>query len=1106
MRHTILVGMLILAGGTAVADETFTLTDYLHRTWRNELVRYQVDAAKVPDSPALVGPDGKPVPVQVRKLPGGKVEVAFIVAELPADGKVTYRLKQGEPTRAPMARREGDWLVLDAGPTAVRVPAPGTKTHAPPVPLDTAVPPLAAVRGVSGKWMGKGRMAGQVGVTSRTTTLVADGPVYAEVRTDYALTAGRYSIRVRVVRGQDVVLVSDEFDTTPEAKGKAYFQFSMVENLQPERVTLIGRLWRKRQDQKKRDKFFYDYALDFADRRELAILGYVCWWPETARLIGLYGSKTTDTLSFFPRRIGQWRNPMGTYVQTRADGQLFLSLPLYVDQEWNKDGVRPDSPYYTGILEPGWPRSACRRKYAFFVSTRDQLKPASGRSSLATAFIRHSDFPLDKMKDWIFEWNSTGVTYPRLYVTREKLNDIRKRVQAEPGWDKDLGRYFNRPISYILTGDAKVGDQLLHNNDQPDNDRRATTWGALPALRFQVRRLFERWGYAEYRAPNNAMPMSDLVRLDAAMSVKTATPAERTEMRRLGAFVAQMCFDQDWHPTRAAWHLGNPNMRPRHENHLSVASVVLPKHPLAPQWRARGAAELKRLVNAMVRPSGAWRECPHYQWEAALFPMLQSAVPQKLAGGYDLFADPKFKKTCDYLVGLLTPPSPRFRSGGRRLRVLPAFGNGSWEFMPITGWIGTMTADSDPAFSKRMMWAWNEQGRPHGSKMSRLVIDPNLPAEEPVMKSTLHKGFGCTLRSGFPSELETWMAFRHGDCIEHYNYGDQGSFMLHAKGSPLVLHFGSQYTPYFKGPWYFNRACVNHRALTAEDPIAKHFGEKFGDYALGSALWRDTDLTQYVMYNKAFASFPSADYARGEQTFSAQAVIGKNHAIRLPPNTALLEVAVPKHRWVRQVLMLKDPDPRAPNYYLIRDDWISKKPLPGEWNIWTLAKKVDVTSRPAVVTGHYGVDLDVYMAEPTEPKWTTRQETNKFLAGPSRQYLYGTKTWVEVQTNLRAKQAPGKGFLAVLYPRFHDEAPPAYTTLADGKGVKVVTPRGTDYAFLSAKSVTWSGEGISFSGTAGAVRRIGNAFEVIFLAPGTATVAGRTITAEKPGRFTVTRP
>ena len=408
------------------------------------------------------------------------------------------------------------------------------------------------------------------------------------------------------------------------------------------------------------------------------------------------------------------------------------------------------SPYYTGRLEKGWPQSALRRHWAFDLAPEAEAFPAAGQSAVARDVIKYSDLPLDKIKDWTFEWNWEGIKYPRLYVDPDKLPEIRKRAQQIPGWDTGLGQYFSRPLTYVLTGDAKVGDELLHAMPGEQTASWMANAGAIPGLRFLVSNLFDNWGYVGWASPNNAAPMNELVRFDAAMSVPTATEAEKAEMQELAAFVAQMVYDPDWHAVGSGWHLGNPNMPPRQENHLGVASRCLPTHPLAQAWAERGAAQQKRLLDDMVKPSGAWRECPHYQFEAAMYPMMQAAVPLKLQGTYDVFADPRLKLTLNYLVSILTPPDPRFKSGVQKLRTLPAFGNGSWEFMPLPGWVAALSAQDDPEFSKLMMWAWEAQGNQSWFDMSQLVLDPTLPMKQPELKSALFEGFGGRATLGLP--------------------------------------------------------------------------------------------------------------------------------------------------------------------------------------------------------------------------------------------------------------------------------------------------------------------------------------------------------------------
>ena len=323
-----------------------------------------------------------------------------------------------------------------------------------------------------------------------------------------------------------------------------------------------------------------------------------------------------------------------------------------------------------------------------------------------------------------------------------------------------------------------------------------------------------------------------------------------------------------------------------------------------------------------------------------------------------------------------------------------------------------------------------------------------------------------------------------------------------------MLHFGSQYTPYFQGAWSFNKACFNHRPLSPADGEAYKTIQSFGlnpaNYMLGTEGWEDLDASTYVMNTRGFFSGKEADYARGEQVQTNQGAVGKDPTFTLPPNTALATIPIPETHWNRRIALLKDPDPLAPNYFVMRDDILGQGNFPGEWNIWTLAQDLQTNGNRASVTSKYGVIMDVFMAAPADPQWATQQvkslpnaeAKNSFIAGPSAPYVVD-KPFLEILTNLRAVAAPGQGFLAVLFPRKADQPAATCETLAEGKGVKVTTTRGTDWVFLSEVPVKWTGEGLSFSGTAGAIRKVGDKWTVEFFEPGEATVNGKTLKADK---------
>ena len=1092
MKLTSICCMLwLLAGLSALADHAFIIRDYTHHAWANELVSYQIALPPAEVGRAgLVNPAGVPVPVQIEALPEGKARVSFMVEALPADGEVTYTLKHGKRFNDSLVTKDGkDTLRLDAGVTAAQVPAPLSRTFPTPVPLNSLLPPLLAVRGASGKWLGTGALLGTLPVTAMKSTLLASGPLYAESRTEYTFAQGHYAMTVRVVRGQEAVTVREEFDTPKAAVGDAFFSFLCSEALNPNRVSTEIRDWRKRTD-KKTTVLGTDYQLDFdADRKEMSILGFVNWWPETARRATFYhdSDPQSDALSILPANIGWWRNPMGIYVMTTTRKEVSLLLPLFVDQQWERDGVEWGNPYYTGKVEDGWPRTAGRRCWVLHCTTVHGALTQAERSTVQEGIRKYCDLPLDKVKDWVLDWPvDPKITYPRLYVEPGKLEEIRARVQENPRWTARFGAYPTRPLGYTITQDAELGKELVGGKSLfgkgPDDSQ-----GSLESLRSYVNLLFNT-GYMGYSSPNNAGPMIELIKFDAAMSVKEATEAQKAEMRQLMAFIANMVYDEDWHPVRAGFHLGNPNMPPRQEHHLGVASCVLPDHPLAANWRKRDEVEVLREIDSMVRASGSWMECPHYEYEAAMYPMFQSAVPIYYAGGQNIFANAKLKSTWDYLLNISTPPDPRFGT-----RLVPAFGNGSWEMAPQFGWLANLTRDSDRAFSRRMQWMWREQGQPDWMAFSETLLNPALPAEQPQLASKNYPGFGAILRNGFPAKDESWVAFRMGEDIAHYNYGDQGSFMYFAKGAPLVSQFGSQYQPQYRGAWYFNRVSIVHQEV--KDGL-------FG----GTENFNGGDDPEYPGHVTTFAALHAADYVVGQHTSTKQGLLPDDTRVPMPPNSLTVARDIPRHTWTRRMLLVKSftpdgqPDTAGPGYLVLRDDIASDKPLPSEWNLWLLVDSIDTSANPVRCKSPFGVQLDIFLADPAQPKWSTREDTQTFLAGPSQEYWHkvnGKKPWSETLKNLRGYAAPGGGYFAVLYPRKDNEPAAQFTTLLGGNGIAIVHPRGKDDVFLGAQPVNWHDGDRSFAGTAGVIRQEGATLSLIL--PSAGVISANNITLQAPG-------
>src|ERR1051325_2547542 len=143
------------------------------------------------------------------------------------------------------------------------------------------------------------------------------------------------------------------------------------------------------------------------------------------------------------------------------------------------------------------------------------------------------------------------------------------------------------------------------------------------------------------------------------------------------------------------------------------------------------------------------------------------------------------------------------------------------------------------------------------------MLDPNIPETAPSYKSEWFPKTGVILRSGFPSPHETQLHMIAGSNHDHYDL-DSGSITLWGKGRVLADDCG--YSGQAPG--------TQHSMLMAAD-------------APDSAL----------MNVKTFAATEDLDYVHGV-----------------------------KSGWERQIALVKDPDPLAPNYFVLRDTLQGKSP------------------------------------------------------------------------------------------------------------------------------------------------------------------------------------
>ncbi len=1018
--------------GAAVAIEDLT-----GHNWPPQLVQYRMawePGAAHPEGVRAQDEAGQTLATQLEdvvKHPDGSLASALVgwIASVPANGTARYTVAaQPVKTYKPAPQPETDLKVAQGGNLEIATDKIALRLPSAPLVVETpqteGIPaPILAVRGRSGAWLGRGWMELPGGVTRVTPELRASGPVFADYHVEYEGPAGRYLVDIRMVTGSEVALVSEQYDTAAGA-----FKFSLYENLKPD----TGR-WRGHSAS---TQFAPDYKGFFSDQeavsplkydREGAIFGlagWMTWWPDTGFYWGVYDSNNpqSDYLGIFRSRSGQWQNPTWPGVEMAQAPDLVASFGL----------------------------GCGKRQWGLYSATAAEAVPVSGRtaeSGLNRAMLCYGEMPLDKYKDWILDWPGADQdTYPRMFIAPGELEAVRTRVQAWPEGMSRLNTVFGMWSRYLVTEDEKLGQDLVNAEAGEDYN-----WmGLKRRLQWDVTEWLEGegdCGTAMHNLHGQIKGRTNALRYDVVASVKNMTPKERRQLRALEAFESSKMADPDWVPFGTGFHLGNPNMPTAVAATLGVCGAALPSHPYAQQWMDRAYRYVRDTVNSFTASGGAWNECPHYQMDASLQQILQLAVALKNAGYADLFQEQKLRDTMAYAAEISTPPDPRI--GMRRL---PSFGHTPLESTSLWGWMASQTREIDPNFAATQQWMWQESGRALQYPYDELEIDPNGEAQAPSYTSRNFPGFGAVLRSGSPDPRETYFCLRGGYWRSHYEAADWGNFILYAKGAPLCLDFASQYGPTVNRSYMHNRISFNHQVSADSGSVTAFATGEKADYL------RCTTQTQRL--------FELPETPEEEQKLYEQRV--------LLPNSSPPSKQIPTATWDRRVALLKDADVMGPNYVVMRDSF-SDHLVPTDWNLWSLASEVRWEGGRALVTAMYGgVLLDVYMLEPAAPQFVTGEWAHKFMPGNTGG-LWQTHNpgvpFEERQKLLRVQQGPGGGYLAVLYPRTAEEAPPQVEALANGVGAKVVTPLGTDVVLLLGQEGTATAEQAILEGSAATIRQ-----------------------------------
>ncbi|MFI5379433.1 MAG: hypothetical protein ACHRHE_09060 [Tepidisphaerales bacterium] len=1096
-RVVLTVGLLIaLAQSPAAAagQRTYTIQEPFGLAWGPDRVTYRVEFAQGEartEALTLTDGQGRVVPFQLAELdywPDKTVKsagVSFMVSLKPGE-RATWTLsnapgKTPAPASDLQVREEGEVIELANARTAIRLPA-GRKAFAGTMPTEKVPAPIQAVRLPGGKWIGKGWWQTDVKCTGYSAEVTERGPVFARARLRYDFEGGRfYAATVELSAGQDMAIVSEEYNLS---EGKTYpmsgvngmkqearyayvrptfdspdkaliwdwwgqthavlptpnaYCFSFGEGLRPDSAEFHGRS----QYGNLREG---DGGLTYdEDGRFAYVNAFPQWGDEETLYLGLYNSKDPGPmLGIVGLHPSQWQHPdiaphpdaiIKQYTQTtcltferRTSGEAFFRAPADL-------GKRV---YGIGGMERTLARHVIPDRNGPWLTPQ----PRWG-SDLAQRHVRLGRLTLDTVKDWVLDYAETA-RYPRLFVpegdrvryesrrTRKPMDQVKRALDARPG---------------PTDADRKVVAEAL-----------ARTSGLVRHFA-QIDKGLMDFGIEEG-------VLSDLA--EDALASPACTPEQAKELRKWLAAIAYYAVDGDFVPPRqAGFGWGSANMEAQVQCRACRIAALLPNHPQGKAWRDALAKVVTLYIEDQVNESGVTLECPHYGGMAVTMPVIGLAALTS-CGDVDLSrAEKRLRAAAHMRLATLLPPDIR---GGFRSEIPEGDGYyvGEGVFAPLAGFFDKRDAE----LARTLAWGVKESANDLGghSDSAFKLFDVGLDSVQPTLGSEHFPGYGFVMRSGFPRNDEAYVQVYAGSFCWGHGHSDRGTWVMYAKGAPLMMDFAAMYTPSMRENWLHPGGLTfNHDetvrpagADPKDDWWRKGPNEQYRKLANApfTAVEVSPSPASADDLNRqgevaAFKCTPQADFAVMRRRISylhqVPYLLKPTHGVDLFDDGVNKEVYLKNpFIWTRRFVFVKDADPLGHNYLVIRDDLPGNGELDPCLNLWCLADRVDVQGQVAIYTGQHGVDVYCYVAEPASFTPGTRTVGHPCGFGFAGYYkkTFG-KDFREDQIQLQIPQAKRDGgYFVAMVPVKHGEPAPQFQTLADGRAVRVVFPDRTDTIIL----------------------------------------------------------
>jgi|GEM_PF-2568208 len=1141
-------------------EQGITLKEYVDRSWEDELIHYALhfEQGAFPTGELHVVANGNQVlPSQLSDVQlheDGSLKAARLWLVVTLQKKQTLNLKLIPGARAVQTdlrwKQSGGSLEVNTAKVGARFFL-GEKTFETPVPADRAPAYITAVRLRSGVWGGKGWFETPHKLRSYKITLAEKGPVFVKVAFEYRFDGYRgegqdiYKGHVRIARAQELIEFVEDYSLgdpkvyqiwKPKSRAEeimwdwwqwrphdaeSNFCFSIYEGLQPTKARWYGHSAtapEKRTGRNPHLDFETDYTLNYsADRFDFSINAYHRGCPDQALSYMAWRDKDpkSDAVGILGLRPTEWQHAdmLPRNLKTLAHHTDTADLRIYANK---KPDLVVKAPLHLGRRV--WGLVALRMPEAG--PTQDEVKDgkvvkhASHTPSQALQLrSKYGNRSLDKIKDWCLEWESTR-TYPSLFVKRGGLEAVLRRIRSSRILlNHARSKRHLSIMRYFIESNAK------HANETYED---LMTW-----CKSNIELFFEH-GYCSHRGlNNNQYPwwMQEMsARFDLVMGMPEISHEQKEALKAYFSFCTHMLQDDDFMPPRTTgvgW--GSANMPVNTRGGRAVSAAVLSDNPNAKPWFDRAVEYVDAMVLKVWSEDGSSISGPHYVTTQA-DPLMNMALPLYYAGVLPPIQKkyPRIGRFARQLMDRLTPPERRCEYK----RLLPTIGHTMYEYDGNIGKFAVMMNLTDPKMAGQMYWLWKRAGKDTRGFMDGIYyMHEEFKESEPEIGSVVYPGALTFLRHGFPRENETYMAIHVGD--QGYDHFDRdiGSFLIYAKGAPLMMDFASMYQPNCWQSLWHNTLSWNVQEHAPKTPCP---GRGHKDCWHTGKIWKDHQYRPHHLLDRAVDSQSQAVDAFKEQAgkIASQALMAEvdyvladiplmefhksvffNKAESDDPVPWMLFQEFDIHRlkkkriWQRRFLFIKDADLNGPNYFVIADDLDGQDELAPVANFWCLADEMAVEKDIVRWTGQYEIDLDMYVAFPKKPVIQRREwwHTN---AGPARAKL---KNGREHQIAAHVQQQPGKGgFTAVLYPRGRYETQPTYSSNNDGTAIQVKIGNRTDTIFCSRETKRTAFQSVTCEGTVAVVKHHPDYTSLTLSEPGKVTAGAFSLQSKASASIRVT--